>query len=485
MKRRDIISNLTIMLSIVFLLSCSENPIFHEVENDEITNLKIPMTTAEVLSIAYGDTNNDLSENEVLNYVREFKVASQTRSLSTITNIEITDKYYTGNNTKTRASETLSIPFYKVKFQKNGTEGCAVVSGDKRSPGVIAYIEKTDTKSHSDIGKKYMLDVAQTSTIHEIEKVIQYQDSLRVKTINKLSQELGIPKEQVSFEKIKNNICITDQTITRSEPYEPLPTPIVSWKSPFVKVKWGQEVPYNMLLPRASQMEIWYFPNNTIKRYIDIYRPVGCGVVSIAEALTYLKPDLTINGTTMNWELLTKDELINYSPEDPNASTYPQANMAATLIKHIYERTNTMPILAEVDTTIQPGPNYPIVIASSTKNSDLITFMQTISNFTTYNNWEPDAILNGVMNNHISIVGGYQDGNPSTGHTWIIDGYAMCIKTNREILKQYDLYFHANMGWNGNNDGYYKFNPDTTIDFETSNGTFNSNFLVLANITKK
>ena len=276
-------------------------------------------------------------------------------------------------------------------------------------------------------------------------------------------------------------MCIRDS----SEPYDSLPTPIVSWKSPFVKVKWGQEVPYNMLLPRASQMEIWYFPNNTIKRYIDIYRPAGCGVVSIAEALTYLKPNLTINGTTMNWELLTKDELINYSPEAPNASTYPQANMAATLIKYIYEKTNTIPILGEVDPTIQPGPNYPVVIASSTKNSDLIAFMQTISNFTTYNNWEPDAILNGVMNNHISIVGGYQDGNPSTGHTWIIDGYAMCIKANREILKQYDLYFHANMGWNGNNDGYYKFNPDTTMDFETSNGTFNSNFLVLANITKK
>ena len=73
--------------------------------------------------------------------------------------------------------------------------------------------------------------------------------------------------------------------------------------------------------------------------------------------------------------------------------------------------------------------------------------MQTISNFTTYNNWEPDAILNGVMNNHISIVGGYQDGNPSTGHTWIIDGYAMCIKANREILKQYDLYFM--LTWDG------------------------------------
>ena len=108
--------------------------------------------------------------------------------------------------------------------------------------------------------------------------------------------------------------------------------------------------------------------------------------------------------------------------------------MAATLIKYIYEKTNTIPILGEVDPTIQPGPNYPVVIASSTKNSDLIAFMQTISNFTTYNNWEPDAILNGVMNNHISIVGGYQDGNPSTGHTWIIDGYAMCIKANREIL---------------------------------------------------
>ena len=109
---------LTIMLSLVFLLSCSENQIFHEVENDEITNLKIPMTTAEVLSIAYDDTNNDLSENEVLNYVREFKVASQTRSSSTITNVNIVDKYYTGNNTKARAGETFLSLSIKSNFRK-------------------------------------------------------------------------------------------------------------------------------------------------------------------------------------------------------------------------------------------------------------------------------------------------------------------------------------------------------------------------------
>ena len=81
------------------------------------------MTTAEVLSIAYDDTNNDLSENEVLNYVREFKVASQTRSSSTITNVNIVDKYYTGNNTKARAGETLSIPFYKVKIPEKWNRG--------------------------------------------------------------------------------------------------------------------------------------------------------------------------------------------------------------------------------------------------------------------------------------------------------------------------------------------------------------------------
>ncbi|MFR5757707.1 MAG: hypothetical protein ACLUE2_04355 [Bacteroides cellulosilyticus] len=118
MKRRDIISNLTIMLSLVFLLSCSENQIFHEVENDEITNLKIPMTTAEVLSIAYDDTNNDLSENEVLNYVREFKVASQTRSSSTITNVNIVDKYYTGNNTKQELEKHYLSLSIKSNFRK-------------------------------------------------------------------------------------------------------------------------------------------------------------------------------------------------------------------------------------------------------------------------------------------------------------------------------------------------------------------------------
>lgn len=53
------------------------------------------------------------------------------------------------------------------------------------------------------------------------------------------------------------------------------------------------------------------------------------------------------------------------------------------------------------------------------------------------------------------------------------------------LLKSYDLYFHANMGWGGTDNGYYKVNADTSTDFETTLGTYNLNFWEITEIHKK
>lgn len=337
-----------------------------------------------------------------------------------------------------------------------------------------------------------MLEIAQQSTISDVRNVIHIQDSLREKTINKIALELGIPKEEVNFEKIKSNINITDQAITRSPSYDRPLSAITDSKGPFITVKWGQRIPYNMHLPFCSEEYIHYLwdaaGNLTVAtKYRKRNWPAGCGVTAIAEALTYLKPVLTINGMNMNWNLLTQDANLIYSPWDPrpDESQYPQANMAATLVKYIYDQTNTTPKYGNKNPAYESESNDPVVLSSSTAKSNIKSFMQTYSNLNEYNKWAPDEILASVMSDHIAIVLGCSSEDTSNSHAWIIDGYAQCIKTSRTILKQYDLYFHASMGWDGINDGYYRFNSNSTIDFETHSGTFNSKFSVFANIRKK
>jgi hypothetical protein len=159
--------------------------------------------------------------------------------------------------------------------------------------------------------------------------------------------------------------------------------------------------------------------------------------------------------------------------------------MAATLVKYIYEQAHATSEYGYKNPNYKSESSDPVVLSTSISKSNFKTFMQTVSTLNEYNRWAPDEILAGVMNNFISIVMGYPKGDPSRSHAWIIDGYAQCAKTTRTIIKKNDLYFHTSMGWNGENDGYYKFNSNGTIDFETSSGIYNSNFIVFANIRKK
>lgn len=70
--------------------------------------------------------------------------------------------------------------------------------------------------------------------------------------------------------------------------------------------------------------------------------------------------------------------------------------------------------------------------------------------------------------------------NPSSAftkgsHAWVIDGYQIRVRLNNvsssdtaplKIVKPYNVYCHANMGWGGSCDGWHLFNYTGDIYFE-------------------
>lgn len=505
MKKKELIVCAS-LLSAFCLVSCNENELETTVEKEKtyesiLSDKLVELTQEEVLSIAFDDNDLELSEQEALEYAECFNIEPETRGTSAPKGFKILGKEYIHDNAQTRSGQALSIPFYEIGFQRNADEGRVIVSGDRRSPGVVAYIEKVSEKEEEEnvTGKKYMMQLAQLSTLHEVKQVLHYQDSLREKTLDKVAQELGVQKEEISYERIKNNILVEGATETRSTPLDRPATSIIAKSGPLTTVTWGQETPYNMYLPLMTIITGYhtthYEDGTVILTKVDVeeaHQYAGCGVIAVAQALTYIKPTLTINGLAMNWTLLNKDASINYSPDfdDETASTYPQANMAARLVEYIYNEVDAYPTY---DTPLydisgfESVVKYPLVKATTTQPQPIKTFLESICTLNYKDGWDPDAIYSSALNKKVSLIVGEELGmNGTWAHMWIIDGYARCVKSAaRIIVQQYDVYFHANMGWNGTDNGYYKVNKDTSLDFETNAGNFNSNFLTFSSITKK
>ena len=51
-------------------------------------------------------------------------------------------------------------------------------------------------------------------------------------------------------------------------------------------------------------------------------------------------------------------------------------------------------------------------------------------------------------------------------HAFVIDGFAYWRPQTRYLVKNFDFYFRANMGWAGSYDGFYLVNKDMSISFE-------------------
>ena len=72
------------------------------------------------------------------------------------------------------------------------------------------------------------------------------------------------------------------------------------------------------------------------------------------------------------------------------------------------------------------------------------------------------------------------------GHCWVIDGYKLCTCTMKNTLTGdtadiTDYFFHCNLGWNGNCDGYYRtciFNTNNIPDADRAMNLYRSGYVI-------
>lgn len=348
--------------------------------------------------------NFKLSEVDALKLIDTFMSTSHV--CKSINSPLIKNTYYLklSSNVQTRNSTSKDIAIYQVDLN-NEEKGFALVSGDKRMPCIIAYSEKgeiSDTLTNK--GAAIMIKNAEDVFLESIEKTkgaVQYPEGT-------LLQRVG----------------------------------------PLVNVRWGQESPYNDLMPTSSMFSDYYYNG----KY-----PVGSVPVAIAQIMSCFKPTIVTNGTVINWNELT-------------AQSYISANSPLLLKKQIallmqYVSNGTKTIFIEG-------------VGTSTAINDAISFLK--QNGLSINNqqamYTSEVIASLDKFQLVLATGSSQHGS---SHCWILDGYQRNKSAN--II---NTYVHANFGWSGIEDGYYLANTNN-VSFDTEySGNYNTNLKIYSQIRR-
>lgn len=99
------------------------------------------------------------------------------------------------------------------------------------------------------------------------------------------------------------------------------------------------------------------------------------------------------------------------------------------------------------------------------------------------NGWDGNAAFQSLQ--LAKLVWVAATSNRGGSHAFILDGFAYWRPQTRYLVKNFDFYFHTNMGWGGYYDGFYLVNKDLSITFDTSNGSYDRNFSMIYNIINK
>lgn len=477
------------MILVGVISSCQD-----EIVNDNssaIEGEKIQLSVDEAISIA-NDNPKNLTEEEVIDIVNGFSnsLGLKTRSGGDVS-ASILGKYYIGkNDTRSSSSSSESVPVYEVSLTNGSQKGYAIVSADSRSAGILAYVENGDIAKKDSAGAGMMLKLSEAVTLYEINKVERLKSELRGKTLAKIASVLG--KTSVTYDDVKDLIKVDgiegNDVVTRSPSYDKPLTQVVSLvpkTGPVLKTEWSQDEPYNLLLPDCYVPSIFHY---------ETHYPMGCAIAAGVQTLAAIAPSMTIDGTVIDWAFVTKKPKLSY--DSYFGGDYEEAMMVSKVVKHMYANTGTYPNF-DYDFEYEYGDNtsLPCVKSSTTGSLELKSYLENyVYCGEYYSEYAPDPLLTTLDVNTnrntpcVAIMGGFHEGTDDKqggSHCWVIDAYAICLKSSREILRQNDLYFHANMGWGGTNNGYYKVNADTTTDFETELGTYNMNFWEITEIRRK
>ncbi|GHT58228.1 hypothetical protein AGMMS50239_02390 [Bacteroidia bacterium] len=465
---------------------------------------KVTLTQEEFLSIAF-DNPKELSEQDIQFVIKMFEITLNKEILvkNNLVNASYNakEKYYLSLDGKKRfaskseANSSEIVPIYRYDLIQNTDTGFVFVSADERFPSVLAYVPKGDLNKKDDAsvfaGIEMMLELSEESLLNNIKYFNHLKDSLRDHTLEKISKELEINVSEVAYNKVRDNLIVEGKPATKSIVIPQL-SGTLGQIGPLVTTKWGQGQPYNYQI--AEGCDEFIMGTDYVSHY-----PAGCLVTAAAQVLAHIQPAMQVtrvNGqsVTINWSQLKQTPSIepgwSYFSGVP-ASEQNRIDMVSGLIKHIFNGTSTTPNCDGSSTVLNSMwtcLNSKISMGSSASGMNVTTVKSSL-----------DAMK-------IVLAGGVRNkGTANAGsHAWIIDGYAICIKgvntvisassnvSTKELVNNYDLFLHANMGWEGTGDGYYYVNSNLTITFDPNvnlnndgNYNYNSDFWFRPNLTSK
>ena len=448
----------TILYLLLFTVgssSCQQ----YEIYKIKKTPSKIQLTPEEYISIAY-ENPRTLDEKEVFELIRNFHSKQYPTKSGNIT--LSTNKIYVlgkDNYPQTRTQPfKQQIPMYDVTVNDGENNGSAIVAADERVAGVIAYIPhvaKNKRKAETQRENNLMLEFTELNLIGHLAFIDSIRtSSMRENTILKITKQLGIPEEEYSFEDLKEQIEIIEP---KSKAYNGISGRIN------LEVDWGQDEPYSRFLPT--------YPDPIFQDLVTRHYPLGCAVTALMMVYSYFEPHMSGydegKPMTINWTYLKENRQIiesNYGPSDPED----KLRMIGRLGLWIYNGTKT--------TSSKESDGY---YHSATPDSEIISDLDVYGIA-----HDPRTIIDPQRNSLLQrfyydaknypliLMGGTRSTEEGGGnHVWVIDGFTT------------DKMVHANMGWNGEENGWFKIS--NTLHFETAIGDYSTNFWTISKLRKK
>lgn len=375
----------------------------------------------------------DLSESEALAIAKTFheSVTSepQTRDNNTAFGVKSTYRLHASEKTRALSSEELPL-VYEIEINNGPENGKIIVSGDKRFQEVLAYMPSfNDSLYQVSLGPNIMMQMAKNTLL---DKIQNYKDALS----------------------------------TRSYPVDPIPGEVSVMIVPFCSTQWSQSAPHNRLLPKAWVQYAEGVGSRPGTAWYDNYY-TGEAVISIAQAMAYLQPYISINGVYINWETLIMEK---------NDTAPEWWELAGILSKYIYDTIGTYPVWGKAydDKWPQSSIVDAVVVMETPINkiSAALNSSQCGLICDKDQSWNLDVVKKSLLSLYPVLVG---DRNRLA---FLVDGYA--------INEDNSTYLHCNFSKNTNFDGYFLVNNDGGITFELNGLKYKDvNLGIIANIRNK
>ncbi len=121
------------------------------------------------------------------------------------------------------------------------------------------------------------------------------------------------------------------------------------------------------------------------------------------------------------------------------------------------------------------------VTGSSVSETDMLRTMNRFFRFDSKATFNADNALEALNNSRLVLM-------LTSNHVFIISGILVTSKANpkRDLVKLYDVYWHANFGWSDECTGYYLLDDNANVYFEAGGiAVWSYNLQCLNNIRNK